>query len=144
MTEERSEPSYDRRTRQQPRSRKIPQTFTPTQLQTRYRDLRASAAAAGRPINDTALARELRCRNATISGWRRNPAFLAWLDADARAWVEHLWRPILLKAAHLALQGSIEHMKFLAQFLGPVKATGPGAPQVQVIIGVPRPPATTE
>jgi hypothetical protein len=121
--------------------RNKPQSFKPTRLQLRYRDVRARAVVTGRAPTDTALARELPCRNATISGWRRNPEFLAWLDAEARAAVEHLWRPILPRAAQLALQGSVEHMEFLAPFMTGASGhrSAPGLGSVQVVIGVPRP-----
>ena len=59
----------------------------------------------------------LGCRAATISTWKRDPGFRELLDADVRSTVEQLWRPILLKTAQLALQGSVQHMKFIAPFM---------------------------
>jgi hypothetical protein len=123
--------------------RKKPQAYEPTPLQVRYRQTRAEAIACGQPFTDAALAATLACRAATISTWRRDPAFLEWLDADARAAVEHLWQPILLRAAQLALQGSVEHMRFLAQVRGEFRRDGDAVRDAQtpvsIIIGVPRP-----
>jgi hypothetical protein len=79
--------------------RKKPQVFEPTALQVRYRQARADAIVRGHAFTDAALVAVLECGAATISTWKRDPAFLEWLDADARAAVEPLWQPILLRAA---------------------------------------------
>ena len=116
---------------------KKPQSYEPTALQMRYQRARAEAVASGRVFTDASLAAQGGCRAATISTWKRDPTFRGWLDADARAAVEHLWRPILLRAAQLALDGSVERMKILAPFMASQTLNAShAAPQV---LGVPRP-----
>jgi hypothetical protein len=122
--------------------RKKPQSFQATVLQVRYRQARAEAVAAGQAFTDASLAARLKCRAATISDWRRDPSFLEWIDTDARAAVEHLWGPVLLKAAYLALEGSVEHMRFLARFMNDGRSARVLSP-VQVLVEVPRPPVNT-
>ncbi len=115
--------------------------FKPTALQLRYRDARATALAGGRPFTDAVLARQLGCRHATISNWKQDPEFLAWVDADAREAVRHYCAPILLRTAERALTGSIAHAKLLFRVLdsSPLRRQR-GLEQLNIVVGVPRPP----
>jgi hypothetical protein len=126
----------------QRQARNKPQVFAPSALQVRYRQARAEALCAGRTFTDAALAAHIGCRAATVSTWKRDAAFRDWLDADAREAVAHLWHPILLRAAQLAAEGSVEHMKFIAPFMAD-RSDGQerGCAAVGVLVVKPRPTA---
>jgi len=52
---------------------------------------RMDALSAGHGATDAALAATLQCRAATISTWKQNPDFIAWLAAEERRVLDHLW-----------------------------------------------------
>ena len=76
--------------------------------------------------------------------WLQQPAFVDWFNRAVDAHTEHMWRPVLIKLGQLAAQGSVEHMKLLAQIRGAIRTGGDdGAASdrrgITVVIGVPRP-----
>ena len=77
----------------------------------------------------------------TIYNWLESPDFLSWFDHEVERNVEALWRPVLHRVAELALQGSIEHAKLLAQIRGALHPHVATNHAVNVIIGIPRPKA---
>jgi len=77
----------------------------------------------------------------TVTYWLKQPAFMAWWNEEMHRYTEHLWNPALVKLGHLAIQGSAEHMKLLAQIRGAIKGDQQGSTSVgvQVVVGIPRP-----
>jgi len=123
--------------------RKKPQRFNPTPLQVRYRMARMDALSTGHGVTDAPIAAILNCRAATISTWKRNPDFVSWLAAEERRVLDHLWGVILLRAAQLALQGSVEHLRLLAQTRGELTKGGqPPVARAEVSVVVEVPPVT--
>ena len=92
------------------------------------------------PKTISAICRHTGIPRRTVQDWLRSAAFVSWFNGALERHTDILWQPVLLKIAELALQGSIEHAKLLAQVrrgLRPFRGSGNA---MTVIIGVPRPP----
>jgi hypothetical protein len=112
--------------------------WRPTKRQQRYLELWLDPT---KPRNVYGLAPLIPCAPRSIYEWLHNPAFVAWFNSQVEDATEHLWRPILHKTSQLALQGSVEHAKLIAQIRGALRnddGHGRGGVGVQVVIGVPR------
>jgi hypothetical protein len=116
----------------------ITPAFKPTSLQLRYRDARATALADGRVFTDAVLARQLGCRQATISNWKQDAEFLEWLDSDAREALQQYCAPVLLRTAQRALDGSIAHAKLLFRVLDSSPLRRQRVGELEVVVAIPR------
>jgi hypothetical protein len=115
----------------------VPRQFTPNPQQLRY--LRAWLDP-GAPKTVGAICRHSGIPQRTVTHWLAQDAFRRWFNAGIERATDHLWQPLLLRLATLAMKGSVEHAKLLAQIRGAIRPVenGSGA-GVTVIVGVPRP-----
>jgi hypothetical protein len=115
--------------------------FVPSPRQVAYLGKLFEALSTGAKATDEVIAEALDCRRQTISEWRRNPAFLAWVATELRAQVGARWSMVLATAFRFALEGSIEHMKFLKTVFEPDDVPPPPAIGAgpQIIFNIPRP-----
>jgi hypothetical protein len=82
------------------------QPFVPTPKQLAYLAVKRDALLAGQPTTDQALAEKVPCRRPTISEWRRDRRFEAWVQAELRAQVGAEWPSVLTVALRMALAGN--------------------------------------
>lgn len=91
------------------------------------------------PKTISGIARHIDVPRRTVSHWLAQDQFMTWFNAELERETDHLWRPLLLKTANLAMQGSVEHAKLLALIRGAIRQDdGPQRGGVTVIVGVPR------
>lgn len=113
--------------------------FRPSARQVAYVNAWCDPAAAKSTVG---IAKLIGVDRGTVYAWLDKPDFMAWFNAEMDKRTEHLWRPILNKTTQLALQGSAEHTKLLAQIRGDLR-TGDGGGSasagVVVNVGIPRP-----
>jgi hypothetical protein len=132
--EEPSVPTTRRAHRAVARSR----SFTPSRLQRRYLEVWLDPT---QPKTVTAIAKELGITRRSICYWFADLGFKGWFEAEVDAATRHVWQAALLRCSQLALGGSAEHFKLLAQIRG-VLGRENGVDQarsITVALGVPRP-----
>jgi transposase-like protein len=91
------------------------------------------------PKNMSQIARALGISRRTIAGWLQQDDFRAWFTEEMDRHIDHHWTPALLKVTQLAIAGSAEHFKLLAQVRGALRSESDQRVGVQVIVGIPRP-----
>ena len=111
--------------------------FRATKLQRLYLEAWLDPQA---PKSVVGIAKSIGISPWSVYHWRENPAYVAWFDAELERQTDSLWKPVLQKITQLALAGSVEHAKLLAQIRGAIKGDGSerGGGGVTVIVGVPR------
>ncbi|MFN8061870.1 MAG: hypothetical protein U0Q12_22115 [Vicinamibacterales bacterium] len=91
----------------------------------------------GGRISDSAVAERAGIDRHTLGAWRQNPAFNAWLEESfgVRNYSKNV---VAARAVALAMQGSIDHMNWLAKVFGWFKQGDPdvggrdGLPEIHV------------
>lgn len=90
-------------------------------------------------ITSHALATKVGVSRQAVDKRLENAGRRAWINAHLDRAVEDAWPKVMARATELAMRGSIDHMKFLAQVGGRLKQPdggGPGGVNVQVVIRV--------
>jgi len=113
-----------------------------------YRTALLEALAEGKPVSDSAIARDLSMRRATISEWRRRDTFMRWLYSAIERQTDQLWPLILANTGRIALKGSIDHIREFARWKAPLPAhdftsasAGDHTALGGIVINLPRPPS---
>ena len=96
-----------------------------------------------RPKNVSAISRELGLARRSVHRWLQDPGFTAWFNEQVDRHTAHGWEPMLHKLATLALSGSVEHMRLLAQIRGALHPASLPSSSISIVMGVPR-QSTTE
>ena len=116
--------------------------FRPSQQQLAYLACWLDPQA---PKTILGIANHIGVARRTIYNWLEQPTFVRWFNGRVARHTDHAWMPLLHRLTELALQGSIEHMKLLAQIRGAMR------PEITrrdgcgfVVIGVPRPGADSD
>lgn len=114
--------------------------FTPTRAQQAYLEAWLDPQT---PKSITGICRHLDLPRRTAHNWLADHhGFVPWFDGELQRHTDHLWQPILMKVAQLALQGSIEHAKLFAQVRGALRQPEQFASSnITVLVGIPRPGA---
>lgn len=111
-------------------------TFRPNKRQREYLDAWLDPQS---PKSVHGICKATGIPRSTVYHWLRHDDFTTWFNAEIERATDHAWRPILSKLAQLALAGSVEHAKLLAQIRGAIRQDeAPGARGVTVILGMPR------
>lgn len=119
------------------RSRPAQAPFRPSRPQQAYLEAWLDPQA---PKTISGIATHIAVPRRTVHHWLANDDFVAWFNAEIQQHTEHRWAPVLLKVAQLALQGSIDHVRLLAQIRGAIRLReNPAADGLTVVVGVPRP-----
>lgn len=92
------------------------------------------------PKTISGIARHIDVPRRTIHSWLAIDDFVRWFNGEIERHTCALWRPVLLKVTELALQGSIEHIKLLAQIRGAIRNERDDvvAGDVRVLFGIRR------
>lgn len=118
---------------------RAPEPYKPSKRQVAYLTAWLDPQA---PKTIEGIARHINVPSRTIHYWLKDARFMAWLNTTLDNVTDALWRPVLLKLADLAVKGSVEHAKLLAQIRGAIKTGDDGGRPsvgVQVVVGIPRP-----
>ena len=93
------------------------------------------------PRTISGISRHIDVPRRTIQSWLAIDDFVRWFNGEIERHTCALWRPVLLKVTELALKGSIEHIKLLAQIRGAIRPVDNGADRtgLMVVVGIPRP-----
>lgn len=85
--------------------------FRPTEKQRAYLVHLLHGYASGGDVTDRALAERVKVHATTISHWRDNPDFEAWVTAAFDKFLAGGLKKLLVRAHGLALKGSVKHME---------------------------------
>lgn len=92
--------------------------FSPTEKQRAYLVHLLHGYATGGDVTDRALAERIKVHATTISHWRDDLQFEAWVTAAFDKFLAGGLKKLLVRAHGLALKGSVKHMEFFAKYSG--------------------------
>lgn len=120
--------------------------FAPTEKQRTYLVHLLHGYASGGDVTDRALAERVKVHATTVSHWRDNPHFEAWVTEAFEKFLAGGLKKLLVRAFGLAFKGSVKHMEFFAKYSGQAPVAGEpldsedGLRNYTVNLLVPRPP----
>ena len=122
--------------------------FAPTEKQRAYLVHLLQGYAHGGDVTDRALAERIKVHATTISHWREDPRFDAWVSSAFEKFIAGGLKKLLVRAMALAMKGSVKHMEFFAKYSGQAPEGAEGAIDIDqsvtnysVNLLCPRPPA---
>lgn len=92
--------------------------FSPTEKQRAYLVHLLHGYATGGDVTDRALAERVKVHATTISHWRDDQDFEAWITAAFDKFLAGRLKKLLVRAFGLAFKGSVKHMEFFAKYSG--------------------------
>lgn len=121
-----------------PATRPTHAAFVPRSRQIAYLIALFEALTNGQKPTDEFLSGQVGCKRGTIGVWRKDPAFVEWVRVGLRGEVGSRWAMVLAVAFRCAMDGSIEHMRFLRDIFEPAELPAMASGD-QIVFNIPRP-----